>query len=297
MIEIFNVLNSNGAPVIAQSKDAPSAYLDTCVLRHIAEHPGRCERFARAVHEKKGTLVLSMLAIGELANQHQRHADAVADLIDRMLPCVYFLEANLDVVDAREREFALQKSPNGSPDADDFLLPKIMTMTPACGGPLPLTFIYRTVSAMNQVIGIGDRARAYGQRTLEQLEKQYGKYRDLKEWRAYFHPREKRVQPRYATRALTKTLGKLYLSDTKRKRKGNDGIDLLHAIVPSAYCNFVVLDGPWSLLVKNATRWIRRAKIQAHVATPFGSGDADLDAFLNAFESFQPISPAAPRAA
>lgn len=47
---------------------------------------------------KKGTLVLNMLSVGELCNQHEKHALAVADMIDRVLPRVYFQEAYPAVV-------------------------------------------------------------------------------------------------------------------------------------------------------------------------------------------------------
>ncbi|HEY1212984.1 MAG TPA: hypothetical protein VGE93_05060 [Bryobacteraceae bacterium] len=41
--------------------------------------------------------------------------------------------------------------------------------------------------------------------------------------------------------------------------------------MPSAYCNFVVLDGSWCNLVREATSLIRKALVTTHIATPFGS--------------------------
>jgi hypothetical protein len=90
--------------------------------------------------------------------------------------------------------------------------------------------------------------------------------------------------------SISKALLKLYFGDTKRKKKTNDGIDFLHAVVPSAYCDFVVLDSDWSELVEQATRAIRKALIEAPIARPFGSGPGDLVAFLEALETFPPAT-------
>jgi len=55
----------------------------------------------------------------------------------------------------------------------------------------------------------------------------------------------------------------------------NDGIDLLHASVPTAYGDFVLLDKSW-------TRRVRDLKMPGHLLYAFA--EPELDSFLDAFE-------------
>jgi hypothetical protein len=294
MIELTPLLDSAGFPVVKMWKQSPSVYLDTCALRNIAECAERRERFLDLVRLKGGTLVLSVLSVAELTNQNQGHANAVAEMVDRVVPQVYFQESFPDDVLKAERGWDQKPIPRPSPDADTKLLPYILSCTPPFGGPFSLTVAFRTTSVMHHLHQVGDRIRGLGDRTLTSFEKRWNQLSQDSEWMTYFNPKPKRIQPTFATRGFGKAMMKVLFADKNRKRDSNDGVDLLHTLVPSAYCDFVVLDNAWCELVKQATRVVRKALIRAPIATPYGSGHSELQKFLEALETYAPCGDASP---
>lgn len=233
--------------------------------------------------------MLNALSLGELANQDHAYAVAVAEMIDRVMPRIYFQEAMQSVVDEAEKEFKPGDFSNGLPDADKVLLPLVAGLTPPFGGPFSMTVAYRSVPVANRLVQLGAKVRDSSVRVLAEIERQHREHGNSKEALQYFNPRPKRVQPIFATRALYRALVRRYFADPNRKQDPNEGLDFMHALVPSAYCTFVVLDCGWSNLVKEATSLIRNALIKAPIARPFGSREAELNAFLDALEAFQPV--------
>ena len=81
-----------------------------------------------------------------------------------------------------------------------------------------------------------------------------------------------------ATMALLFALLKPLHDD--RLPKHNDVIDLLHAIVPCASAQFVVLDGRWASSVEQATARMRKAGHMAPVAKVFSLRRNGISDFL-----------------
>ncbi len=57
-------------------------------------------------------------------------------------------------------------------------------------------------------------------------------------------------------------------------------MDLLHTIVPGAYCNFVLLDRQWSARLKTAASKLASAGIKAPVASSYSKRHGGVDSFL-----------------
>jgi hypothetical protein len=63
MLEILKTLDADGYPMARQVCPSPSAYLDTCALRAIADEPVRCDRFLRAINRHGGTVANCLLPV------------------------------------------------------------------------------------------------------------------------------------------------------------------------------------------------------------------------------------------
>jgi hypothetical protein len=70
----------------------------------------------------------------------------------------------------------------------------------------------------------------------------------------------------------------------------NDTIDRLHAVVPSAYAEYVVLDGKWASAIAQATQRIRKAGYVAPIARPFSPRGASIEEFLAALEAWPVVA-------
>ena len=64
----------------------------------------------------------------------------------------------------------------------------------------------------------------------------------------------------------------------------HDVIDMLHTVVPGAYCQFVLLDGRWCDLVDRARRRLSRAGISG-VAQAFSDRNNGVSRFLEALQA------------
>ena len=285
---MIEIIQGASGPVLRMMRTSPSAYLDTCGLREIAETPALFARFTQLLREKHGTLVLSHHSVGELAGQDPRHAHAVGKLVDAVAPQLYFLRAEPSQVFLEEIEVG-KGTRRDSPDGDIQSAMNIARVIQASGGQCGWGTPYHTIELVERVENLSQKCRAYGLRAVADMVALY-KQLEQKEPH-YLHARRRRKQPRWATKALVRTLLRSYASNPKQTPRSNDGIDFMHAVVPSAYCNFVVLDGPWSQRVQQATNMIRNALItEAQVAQAFGSKPSELVRFLDALEAFNVTS-------
>lgn len=66
----------------------------------------------------------------------------------------------------------------------------------------------------------------------------------------------------------------------------NDAVDVMHCIVPAAYCDFVLVDHTWCVRLTDACEWLNEAGIQSHVAQPFSRRDDGVNRFLEALEAW-----------
>jgi hypothetical protein len=66
----------------------------------------------------------------------------------------------------------------------------------------------------------------------------------------------------------------------------NSAVDLLHTVVPGAYCNFVLLDRQWSARLNSAAAKLVAAGIKAPVAASYSKRNGGVETFLNNLESW-----------
>jgi hypothetical protein len=84
------------------------------------------------------------------------------------------------------------------------------------------------------------------------------------------------------TRAITRSLAATFFPDYKRIIKPNDAIDFLHAAIPVAYCDFVLLDGDAVDRVERARQKFNGKGIK--MAAAFSGRRDGVDRFLARLE-------------
>jgi hypothetical protein len=90
-----------------------------------------------------------------------------------------------------------------------------------------------------------------------------------------------------ATLALARAMVDFLQSDRARPLNINDAADLLHTVVPVAYCDFVVLDRKWRTMAEQARRRLDSNGVEAQTAKVFDAGPKGIEHFLTSLEQFQ----------
>jgi hypothetical protein len=86
---------------------------------------------------------------------------------------------------------------------------------------------------------------------------------------------------RYIFRELVRSL----LIDKNTKITRNHAIDLLHAVVPIAYCDLVLLDKHWESQVDRVRSRLQKAGISVPIGRVFSGKTNGIEQFLCAMES------------
>lgn len=249
---------------------APGVYLDHCILGQIAESKALRSRFLQRLN-RGGTVVFSFLHVAELARQGPgRSMDKLRQLFDAIGPRLIFLDSNFDAVSERftsgERpdeaaasfdhlfanEFARQSGEVPGPCSAGLLC------SYATGLPAELSERFEThareVAAM---LNLARKARAV--RGLTATATHADDPRALQVWH-------------HLTNSTTGDSATV---------TSNDVMDLLHACVPLAVCEFVVLDRKWAPRAQRVPSPPRLAEV-------FSGKKGQIERFLDAFERWEP---------
>lgn len=76
-----------------------------------------------------------------------------------------------------------------------------------------------------------------------------------------------------------------YILDAKATFTPNDAADYQHAILASAYCDFILLDGRWQHFLSVAARRIKALQLPFKTAECFSDRRDGVERFLVALES------------
>ncbi len=86
-----------------------------------------------------------------------------------------------------------------------------------------------------------------------------------------------------ATQALLRALLYRLRSDPNLRLRANDALDILHAIVAGAYCDFVLLDGPCHKRISDAETFLRRCGVTTKLALFYSQRRDGVLRFLEAW--------------
>ena len=239
----------------------PMIYLDHWAFRRFSTNGALCARLVKALRARHGTLAISWLNLGEYASVSVvASRQAAEQFVEDVLPSIFCLQVDLAAVDNRE------KAGDPLPHADEALAATLVDST-------------GSLSAKGMFLPLHDAGLAATQDKLATIVK--GRLDLLRTTYVSDKTFRKEVQQSYhreatenttRTRVIGRTLAAMFFPDGRRVIKQNDAIDFLHAVIPTTYCDALLLDGATWDLVERARQKLQGAGVTMATAFP-GRGD------------------------
>jgi hypothetical protein len=249
----------------------PGVYLDHWAFRRFSQDLELRRALADALADRDGTLVIGRLNLLEFTRvQDAAQVQAAEEFVQAVLPRVFFLDVQIMDVIKREnasRSFSACGDPQmfeyfGRPLLDDFQRWRAMKLFEILNG-----------KAEEYRQGFATIERSVLDQLLEYSRLEPRELRSLTE--ANGRPR--------ATLGLARGLTDQIFRDKSRPLELGDASDMMHAVVPCAYCDFVLLDAEWRDYVERVRP--RLAKKQHVAAVYSGRGDG-VERFLEALRAY-----------
>lgn len=267
-----------------QQLTSPSVYLDHWALRDISEDALLGTRLTTALQERNGTLALSWLNLCEYSKiTVDGQARKAAYLLERNLPRLFFIEIEPFRVIQRENQL-LTGGPRVPPHSDESLLHAFTCLKPATSTSVspftPHNFFQYTqdVGTAQNFDDLADVVIDRIEMMREELATESSFERDLR--------RPLAAPPKQAgTRYIIRALIKMMLLNRGMKITRNHAIDLLHAVVPVAYCDFVLLDTHWVSQVDQMRARASSTGLSFPIASVFSRRANGLERFFTELES------------
>jgi hypothetical protein len=262
---------------------SPTVYLDHWAWRKISESDMLTNRFSNALKSRGGTLAISWLNLVEFSKVTDEQQTCKADvLLDKILPQVFFL--NPDFFKVVEQEDKLLAG--GGPitlHADTELLKGFAKLNLLKSNSLKLLSaknIFRLVPAT----GIAGRYDGFADSIINHIESLRQKYDNNKEFRLRVNRLPKGQTIQYGTRHIANELIGSFLKNKQIKITRNHAIDVSHAVVAVAYCDYVLLDGHWATQVEQARKRITDGGLSFPMAKVFSEKAHGIERFLQEIE-------------
>ena len=274
-----------GPPFARQRRMAPAVYLDHWALRRFSTTQELGDRLIAALRANGGTLVLSWANVAEfLAMDAMTTAAKHAErFIEANWPRLYFLRPDPFIVEDRENG-RLAGTLREDPESDE----ELMMICAYQVGPSGLA-VPSTAGIVTSVLG----AKARLEPGALDLKSKVTAATRARLDAARTDPTERRkferapTQPhrRRATRSLLELLLRRFLDMPPDAFRANDVFDLLHAVVPISYCDFVLLDKRWRRGAVDACAELRAQSATAPLAEIFDGRAGELERFLTILEA------------
>ena len=265
---------------LGQGDISPTIYLDHWALRMFSESQALSDRLTAALKQENGTLALSWLNLAEFTRvTDKEQASKAGTLLEKILPNIFFLEVDFGEVIRREDDL-LAGGKLIPPHFDLDLLRMFSQIKPNSLNHFTAHDLFKVIQG--QVSTRFDGLADTGVDRIEALREQYAA--DPK-----FQSAIKRLPSgppiQRGTRFILREFVRALIVDKGTKVTRNQVIDLFHAIVPIAYCDFVMLDKYWEAQLDRVRSRFEKAGMAVPTARVF-SGKADgVDRFLSDIES------------
>jgi len=276
-------INRNGERQVSQWDISPTVYLDHWALRKFSEDQTLATRFTAALNLRNGTLALSWLNLAEFTKVTiEEQAHKAENLVEAILPQLFFLEIYPFKVIQRENEALAGGSPT-PPHADIEFLKAFSQFRPTSLNLFTAHDLFRVIQARNSTLGknfsnLGDALIKSLKALRNRTDTDPGFQSTLRRSPSGF-PIQR------GTRFILHELVRTFLINKQIKITTNQAIDLLHATVPVAYCDLVLLDKHWETQVDYVRSRLNAAGIPVPIARVFSSKANGVDRFLCELES------------
>jgi hypothetical protein len=274
-------INKKNELDVGQWAISPTVYLDHWALRKFSEDQMLATRLTVALQSRNGTLALSLLNLAEFSKVTMgEQAHKAEELVEAILPRVFFLEIEPFAVISRENEL-LAGGPPAPPHADLDLLRTFPQLKPTS---LHL-FTARDLFKAMQNNQLAERLDSLADTVVERVEALRDTLDTDEVFRSIIRRPPYGPQIQQGTRVVLRELVRSLLIDKRTKITRNHGIDLLHAVVPVAYCDLVLLDKHWETQVDRVRSRLNDAGISVPIGRVFSGKANGVDRFLCELES------------
>lgn len=264
------------------SDESPSVYLDHWALRQIADSPPLRERLSSAIVKAAGTFCVSAWNILEFASMSDVETMRRAErLLAACMPRLFFIECDPHVVIQREDGLSTGLV-LGPPHGDLELLEVVLSLKPKGLEVIGVQGIFDAVRGS----GLEEKERKLGElfkSRVDDLRLKIAADQELQQdaGRVSSGPRLQR-----ATRSLLREIVRVLSLQPDMRLSPNDAMDFLHAVVPIAYSDFVLLDRRWASLGRQAVQRLQGAGHRAHMSDIFSSKRGQVEDFLASVEVY-----------
>ncbi len=268
----------NGELTITQENFSPCVYLDHWALRNLSQDRASSDRFTNGLKNRGGTLALSWLNLVEFtAVTDNRQIDMADRLVEQVAPNLVFMALDPWLVISNEDSAIKENLRHG--DWLDKLIFEAFVKMPRDGlSPISTRGLFRQYPPGTRLTE--DLAATFLEK-IEKARKQYST--DKNAQRMVNKPlKGSRIYP--ATRFLIPELLRVLIKNAAQKLTKNDASDFLHAVVPLAYCDYVLLDAHWATQAKAAADRLRKVGHIEKIAQTL-SGPTAIEDLIRALET------------
>jgi hypothetical protein len=262
----------------------PNVYLDHWAWRRISESEPLANRFSSALKSRAGTLALSWLNLVEFSKLTDEQQASKADgLLDQILPQAFLINPDFFKVIGKEDQLQAggeAVAPHGDLDTLRFFV-KHNLSRPNSLKLFPAQNLFRLATA----IGIAERNDNFADSLIAYIESLRRNYDDDRKFRQRVKRLPKGQPIQCGTRFIASELIGSLLVDKRVKIDRHHVIDISHAIVPVAYCEYVLLDAHWATQVERARKRIAEARMSFPMAKVFSERANGIERFLKELES------------
>jgi len=255
-------INENGVLEVGQVDIPPTVYLDHWALRMFSESQALSDRLTAALKQRNGTLALSWLNLAEFTKVADEGQASIAEaLLEKILPNIFFLEVDFGEVIRREDNL-LADGKVIPPHFDFDLLRMFSQMKPNSLNPFSAHGLFKIIQG--QVSTRFDGLADTGVGRIEALRAKYAGTSAVKRL-----PSGPPIQR--GTRFIFRELVRALIMDKGTKITRNQVIDSFHAVVPIAYCDFVLLDKYWEAQIDRVRSRFGKAGMAVPTARVFSA--------------------------
>lgn len=259
-------------------------YLDHWAWRKISDSGILTKRFLGALKARNGTLAMSWLNLVEfnvVTYDHQtRKADA---LLDGCLPQVFFVNLNFFKV-IEEEDKLLNGGEPTAPHADLVTLKFFVNHNLQKQNSLEL-FPKQNLLSLAREAQISTKAESFADAIIGRIESLRARYVNNREFALAVKRVPKGTPIQRGTRFIASELIGGVLKNSSLTFNQNHAIDICHAVVPVAYCDFVLLDRHWTTQVEQARNRFIEGGMSFPIAKVFSERENGVDHFLSELES------------
>ncbi len=226
---------------------------------------------------------LNLIEFNKVTDDKQaRKADA---LLDDILPQIYFLNLNFFTVMDEENKLQAGTEPT-APHADLVTLKFFVKHNLLKPNSLQL-FPKQNLFSLAHKAKIETKFVCFADLIIGRIESLRNDYVNNREFSRAVKRVPKGKQIQRGTRFIASELIGGVLKNSSLTFDRNHAIDICHAVVPVAYCDFVLLDRHWTTQVEQARNRIIEGGMSLPIAKVFSERENGVDHFLRELELYR----------